>query len=204
MISNWVHIFDNISWNWHPWSIIDYCIIYYCLSSTRISDDCYIWPQCCCCRRSKGSISMSQEVIWQVMTTGHFGWNLPIRKVFESQFILSFRTWPGKIGNHQDTNKQTTFIRIIEIIACIIQSLQPMIHSLWVIWYDSYRMTHWLSLNDSGPEKCYNETKSGKIFVIVSIAWDFEIFYTIIWKIAQPWNFLSVDVLVWDMCSWNG
>ena len=62
-----------------------------------------------------------------------FGSNLPIRKVFESQFILSFRTWPGKIGNHQDTNKQTTFIRIIEIIACIIQSLQPMIHSLWVI-----------------------------------------------------------------------
>ena len=55
MISNWFHIFDNISWNGHPWSIIDYCIIYYCLSGTRISDNCYIWSQSCCCRRSKSS-----------------------------------------------------------------------------------------------------------------------------------------------------
>jgi len=39
---------------------------------------------------------------------------------------------------------------------------------------------------NSDPEKCNNETESWKIFVIVSIARDFEIFYTIIWKIAQP------------------
>ena len=55
MILNLVHIFDNISWDGHPWSIIDYCIIYYCLSGTRISDNCYIWSQSCCCRWSKRS-----------------------------------------------------------------------------------------------------------------------------------------------------
>jgi len=47
-------------------------------------------------------------------------------------------------------------------------------------------MAHKLLFDNSDPEKCDDETESGKIFVIVSIARDFEIFYTVIWKIAQP------------------
>ena len=34
------------------------------------------------------------------VTWAHVRVNLPIGKVFECQFILPFRTWPGKIGNH--------------------------------------------------------------------------------------------------------
>ena len=48
-----------------------------------------------------------------------------------------------------------------------------------------HQSTQVLWFYNSGPEKSNNETESWKIFVIVS-TWDFEIFNSVIWKVAQP------------------
>ena len=70
-------------------------------------------------------------------------------------------------------------------------------HDSWSLRHDNW--TQRLLFDNSDPEKCYNETESWKIFVIVSIAWYFEIFYTVIWKIAQP-KFKNLFWAIFKLC----
>ena len=66
-----------------------------------------------------------------------------------------------------------------------------------------HKSTQVLWFYNSGPEKSNNETESWKIFVIVS-TWDFEIFYPVIWKVAQPLKNNFVDCFHGTFFSqWN-